>query len=284
MASVIDLFPRRPLRLRGDPRRTRKRVLLLAASLLLALPALYWGYQAADSFMLRADLKARGVRAAETIGAEGDCTSRRNRFSGEERPVDCWLNVTYRLRPEEGGEVRTAQAHLEGRAPIFTPTAIYDPQDPGRVMLEPEMERAMTWSELLGPVFLLLFPAIALLFFFATSRRGLAKAARNPDPVIVPVEKVIRQPGRLTIHTPASRAQGAPMPTPSASPRRPTAGAATRRRARRSAMGAGAEVAQGPALRARQPARLARPPRRRAQPAAERRPRLLRSSPASSLP
>ena len=209
MASVIDLFPRRPLRLRTDPKRTKRRILLLAATLLLALPALYWGYQSAHSFMLRADLTARGVRAAETMDAEGDCTSRRNRISGEERPIDCWFDVTYRLRPEEGGAVRTAPAHLEGRPPIFTPTAIYDPQDPDRVMLEPEMERAMTWSELLGPVFLLLFPAIALLFFFAASRRGLAKAARNPDPVIVPVEKVIRQPGRLIVHT---RAPGAPRP------------------------------------------------------------------------
>jgi hypothetical protein len=209
MASVIDLFPRRPLRLRTDPKRTNRRILLLAATLLLTLPALYWGYQSVHGAMLRADLKARGVRAAETMGAEGDCTSRRSRISGEETPIDCWLDVTYRLRPEEGGAVRTAPAHLEGSAPIFTPTAFYDPQDPDRVMLEPEMERAMTWSELLGPIFLLLFPAIALFFFFASSRRGLAKAARNPDPIIVPVEKVIRRPGKLVVHT---RLPGAPRP------------------------------------------------------------------------
>src|ERR1044071_10087468 len=142
--------------------------------------------------MLRADLKARGVRAAETMDAEGSCTSRRSRAGGSSSPIGCSLNVTYRLRPEEGGEVRTAPVHLEGSAPIFTPTAIYDPNDPGRVMLEPEMERAMTWSELLGPVFLLLLPAMTLLAFFATSRRGLALAVRNPDPIAVPVEKVIQ--------------------------------------------------------------------------------------------
>jgi hypothetical protein len=179
------------------------------AAALLALPAFYWGAQSAWSAMLRADLKARGVHAAETMDAEGDCTSRRSRISGEETPIDCWLNVTYRLRPEEGGAVMTAPAHLEGQAPIFTPTAIYDPQDAGRVMLEPEMERAMTWSELLGPIFLLLFPAGALLAFFATSRRGLARAARNPDPVIVPVETVIRQPRKTIIH---SRLPGAARP------------------------------------------------------------------------
>jgi hypothetical protein len=201
MASVIDLFPRRPLRLRTDPKRMKWRIIGFAASVLLALPALYWGSQAVNSAMLRADLKARGVRAAETMDAVGDCTSSRSRLSGSERAIGCWFDVTYRLRPEEGGEVRTAQAHLEGRAPIFTPTAIYDPRDPSRVMLEPEMERPMTWSELLGPLFLLLLPAFALLAFFATSRRGLAKAARNPDPVIVAVEKVIRQPGRTVIHT-----------------------------------------------------------------------------------
>jgi hypothetical protein len=209
MASIIDLFPRRPLGLRADPARTKRRILLLAASVLLALPALYWGYQSVHSAMLRTDLKARGVRAAETMDAEGNCTSRRSRYSGAETPIDCWLNVTYRLRPEEGGAVRTEPAHLEGRAPVFAPTAIYDPQDPGQVMLEPEMERPMTWSELLGPVFLLLLPAIALLFFFASSRRGLARAARNPDPVVVPVEKVIRQPAKLYLHT---RMPGAARP------------------------------------------------------------------------
>lgn len=209
MASVIELFPRRPLRLSPDPKRRNRRILGLLFSLLLALPALYWGNQAARSAMLRADLKARGVRAAETMDAEGDCTSRRSRVSGRESPIGCWFDVTYRLRPEEGGEVRTARAHLEGRAPIFTPTAIYDPQDPGRMMLEPEMERAMTWSELIGPIVLLLLPAMALLVFFATSRRGLAKAARNPEPVIVPVEKVIRHPRKLTVHT---RAPGAARP------------------------------------------------------------------------
>ena len=69
------------------------------------------------------------------------------------------------------------------------------------MMLEPEMERAMTWSEILGPVFLLLFPAIGLLVFLAVSRRGLARAARNPDPIVVAVEKAIRQPRRLILHT-----------------------------------------------------------------------------------
>ena len=64
----------------------------------------------------------------------------------------------------------------------------------------------MTWSETLGPVFLLLFPAILLVVFFATSRRGLAKAARNPDPVVALVEKVDRRSGKLIVR---SRVPGA---------------------------------------------------------------------------
>jgi len=210
MASVTEVFPRRPLRLASDPKRTRNRALLLALAALLALPSLYWGNQAWQSTSLRADLRARGVRAPETLGAKGDCTARRSRLSGSERPIGCWFTLSYRLRPEEGGAVREAQVHIEGRPSIFTPPAIYDPRDPGRVMLEPELERAMTWSELLGPLFLLLLPATALLVFFATSRRGLAKAAANPEPVIVPVEKAIRQPGKLYLHI---RAPGAARPT-----------------------------------------------------------------------
>jgi hypothetical protein len=210
MASVLELFPRRPLRLARDRRRTMKRALLLAVALLLALPSLYWGLQSWQSAQLRADLSARGVRAAETLGAKGDCTSRRSRLSGSERPIDCWFELSYRLRPEEGGALRQARVHHQGRAPIFTPAAIYDPRDPGRVMLEPEMARAMTWSEVLGPLFLLLLPAAALLVFFVTARRGLARAALNPEPVIVPIEKVIRQPGKLYLHT---RAAGAARPT-----------------------------------------------------------------------
>ena len=75
MASVIELFPRRRLRLVTDPARSRKRAILFVVSLLLALPALYWGYQSVNSAMLRADLKARGVRAAETLAHAGTVPS-----------------------------------------------------------------------------------------------------------------------------------------------------------------------------------------------------------------
>src|SRR6185295_19705492 len=98
MASVLEVFPRRPVGLARDRRRTGRRILLLVTTLLLALPSLYWGYQSWHSAALRADLRARGVRAAETLGAKGDCTSRRSRLSGTERPIDCEFDLSYRLR------------------------------------------------------------------------------------------------------------------------------------------------------------------------------------------
>jgi len=209
MASVLDAFPRRPLRLAPDRKRRTNRILLLVVAALLALPSLYWGNIGWQRARLQQDLRARGVRAAEVLNAEGDCYSRRSRVSGAERPIDCWLTLTYRLRKEEGGGVRTAPAHLDGPMPIFTPAAYYDPADPDRVMLQPEMERTLGWDEMLGPVLLLLIPATVLAIFFFTSRRGLAKSAREPRPVIVPIEKVIRQPGKMYVH---NRPAGAHRP------------------------------------------------------------------------
>jgi hypothetical protein len=132
--------------------------------------------------------------------------SRRSRISNASRPIDCWFTVSYRLRPEEGGGERKEEMHLEGASPIFTPPVIYDPQDPGRAMLEPEMQRDMSWSELIGPFALLLIPGTLLLVFFLTSRRGLARAAANPQPLVVAVERAERNQGRIFLHT---RAPGA---------------------------------------------------------------------------
>jgi len=209
MADIVNRFPRRPIRLAKDRKRATNRLLLLAAAALLALPGLYWGNIAWQRHQLQQDLRARGVPADEVLGAEGDCLSRRSRYSGAERPIDCWLTLTYRLRPEEGGGVKTAPAHLDGRMPIFTPPAYYDPADPDRVMLKPEMDRTLGWDETFGPLFLLVMPAIVLAIFFFTSRRGLAKAARDPKPAIVPIEKVVRQPGKIYVH---SRPPGAARP------------------------------------------------------------------------
>ncbi|HYJ53271.1 MAG TPA: hypothetical protein VEW04_08860 [Allosphingosinicella sp.] len=213
MASVVEAFPRRPIKLVRDPKRRNWRIVLLAVALLSALPALYWGSKAWTSSQLRADLRARGVQAAETMDADGECTSRRSRISNSARPIDCWFTVSYRLRPEEGGTERKTQMHLLGGSPIFTPPVFYDPQDPERAMLQPEMEREMTWSELIGPVALLLIPGMILLAFFFTARRGLAAAAAAPQPIVVAIDKAVRSPGRLFLHTIAPGASKAVVDT-----------------------------------------------------------------------
>lgn len=201
-SPVLDAFPRRPIVLISTPARRRGRIIGLILCLLLFGPSLYWGFKAWSGQALRADLRDHGVMAAETLDADGSCTSRRSRISGDETPISCDYTLTYRLRPEEGGELRQAQVHLDGASPIFTPSAIYDPADPGRVMLKPEMDREMTWSELLGPIFLLILPLLGLLIWWGTGRGGLAKAAANPNPVIAPIEKAVRQMpvNRLTLH------------------------------------------------------------------------------------
>jgi hypothetical protein len=201
-SPVLIAFPRRPIALVTTPARKRARIIGLIFCLLLFGPSLYWGYKAWSGQALRMDLRDHGVMAAETMDADGSCTSRRSRLSGTETPLSCDYTLTYRLRPEEGGAVRQAPVHLDGASPIFTPSAYYDPADPGRVMLKPEMDRDMTWSELLGPIFLLLLPAAGLAWWWGSARRGLAAAAANPDPVIAPVEKAIRQmpANRLILH------------------------------------------------------------------------------------
>lgn len=201
MSAAVDAFPRRPLRLASDPKRARNRLLLLLTALLLTGPSLYWGHDAWQSGQLRRDLRARGVEAVEVSDSEGDCTSRRNRLSATSEPIGCEVTLTYTLRPEEGGGQRTATLHLDGGMPIFTPAVVYDPTDPGRAMLKPEMDREMDWDELLGPILLLIIPGIVFLIWLLGGRRGLARAAASPDPVAVPIERVIRQPGKMYVHS-----------------------------------------------------------------------------------
>lgn len=208
-SPVLDAFPRRPIRLITTPQRRRGRVIGLIVCLLLFGPSLYWGVTRWNEASLRADLRERGVMAAETGDAEGTCTSRRGRLSGSETPRGCSFSLTYTLRPEEGGGERRADVYLSGRAPIFTPSAWYDPQDPSRVMLRPEIDRDPGFFEWASPFLLLILPLVGLLWWWFSSRAGLAKAAVNPEPLIAPIEKAIRQmpANRLTIHF---RPPGAP--------------------------------------------------------------------------
>lgn len=211
VAPVLDAFPRRPIALVTTPQRRRGRIIGLIFCLLLFGPSIYWGVVRWHEASLRADLRERGVLAASTGDAEGTCTARRGRISGSETPSGCDFTVTYTLRPEEGGGERTAQVHLDGRAPIFTPTAVYDPQDPSRVMLKPELDREPSWSQQAAPFLLLLLPLVGLLWWWGTGRRGLAAAAARPEPLIAPIEKAIRQmpANRLTVHF---RPEGAARP------------------------------------------------------------------------
>lgn len=201
MAGIVDIFPRRPIKLANVPGRAKRRIMLLVLAALLALPALYWGNKAWQSQSLRQDMRARGVEAASVSDSKGDCTSRRQRLSGSESPIGCEVTLTYELRPEEGGGTRTATLHLDGRMPIFTPRVYYDPANPDRAMLKPEVDRELSWSETIGPAFLLLLPAIALAFFFFGGRRGLAKAAADPKPLTVPIEKVMHHQNKLYVHS-----------------------------------------------------------------------------------
>ena len=202
VSPVLDAFPRRPIGLVTTPQRRRGRTIGLIVCLLLFGPSLYWGVVRWNEASLRTDLRERGVMAAATGDAEGTCTSRRGRLSGSETPSGCDFTVTYTLRPEEGGGERTGQVHLEGRAPIFTPAAYYDPRDPSRVMLKPELDRDPGWSQQATPFLLLLLPLAGLLWWWGTGRRGLAAAAARPDPLIAPIEKAVRQmpANRLTVH------------------------------------------------------------------------------------
>jgi hypothetical protein len=201
-SPVLDAFPRRPIGLVTTPGRKRGRIVGLIVCLLLFGPSLYWGVVRWNEASLRGDLRERGVMAAATGDADGTCTSRRGRISGDETPQGCDFTITYTLRPQEGGGARTGQVHLDGSAPIFTPTAYYDPRDPSRVMLKPEIDRDPGFSQWAAPFLLLLLPFGALLWWWLTGRGGLAKAAASPDPLIAPIEKAIRQmpANRLTVH------------------------------------------------------------------------------------
>lgn len=181
-SPILDAFPRRPIALATTPGRRRGRIIGLVICLLLFGPSLYWGLIRWQEASLRADLRERGVPAAATGDAEGTCTSRRARLSGNDTPQGCDFTISYTLRSEEGGGERQAKVHVAGRAPIFTPQAVYDPQDPSRVMLRPEMERDPGFSESSTPFFLLILPLMGFTWWWFTGRRGLAKAAASPDP------------------------------------------------------------------------------------------------------
>ena len=190
MANVLDAFPKRALKPVTAPGYARKRILGLFITVLLVLPSLYLFNKVASEASLRRDLRARGVEA-EILDSDGRCTSRRQ-ITGD-NPLGCNLEISYRTEKDHGGETLTADVWLDGSAPIFTPPAVYDPQDPSRVMLKPEVERDAEPDEFILALVLLALPAAGLLLWFATGQGRLAKAARQPRPMLVRIERVVGQ-------------------------------------------------------------------------------------------
>jgi len=189
-SRVVAAFPKRALKPATLPGHARKRLLGLLIVLLLALPSAYMFFKVQREGALRSDLRANGVETA-VLNSEGSCVSRRQ-ITGDE-PLGCNLTITYRTRPEHGGEERTARVRLDDAEPAFTPPAIYDPADPWRVMLKPDVERDAEPDEFVLAFVLLLLPAGALLLWFVAGNGRLARAGRSPNPVLVPIERVVPQ-------------------------------------------------------------------------------------------
>lgn len=200
---VLHAFPGRPLAVVRDAAHRRRRLLMLIGALLLFAPLIWFAATTLQTRALRADLGQRGV-AAEVLSAEGSCLSRRN-ITGD-TPSGCNLDVRYRVRPEHGGGEREASVYLPGAAPlVFAPPVLYDPQDPGRVMTEADVQRGDPFMNLAVPIFFFsVIPVIALLIWFATGDGALKAAAARPRPGIVPVERAVRDPksNRLDIWFP----------------------------------------------------------------------------------
>lgn len=206
---VIQAFPRRAIAVNAVPGEARRRLLMLIGALLLFLPIAWFTYSTVERVSLRADLRARGV-SAEVLNAQGNCLSQRT-ISGDS-PRGCNLDIRYAVRPEHGGGEREASVYLPGEAPlVFAPAVLYDPQDPGRVMTERDVQRDESIVNIAIPgVFLTLLPLLALLLWFATGKRAFRQAAAEPRPAVVPIERAVRRPDRLDVwfRRPDGKGQG----------------------------------------------------------------------------
>jgi hypothetical protein len=197
-AALLDAFPRRPLALDQSEQDKAAKTLRLGwiIVLLLFLPGLFWGWTLWQDQQLRTHLRANGVEA-EVVRAEGNCWSRRQ-ISGDE-PKGCNLDISYQVAPQHGGGVREADVWLDGRSPVLQPPALYDPDDPSRVMLKPEAERDLRWTEWIGAPIALLFPIGGLLLLLFGTKGGLEEALRNPRPVSLPIDRLVRRNNGLEV-------------------------------------------------------------------------------------
>ena len=233
--------------------RRRGRIIGLIFCLLLFGPSLYWGYQRWNE-RRPARRPARAWRhGRRDLDADGSCTSRRSRLSGSETPDRAaTMTLTYRLRPEEGGgEPPGAGASGRRLAQLFTPSRLLrSRRTHPRVMLKPEMDRDMTWSEsarpALAPAPAARLPALVV----ATGRRGPRQSGGQPDPVIAPIEKAIRQmPANRAHHPfPARRATRRSCDQLSGRAKSPCSSARPRTRRRVEQWLLAPALAQGPRL------------------------------------
>ena len=207
LEAIRQAFPTRPLGRPDTPGRRKARLWVPLLTLLAALPALYWTVTSWQVESLRRDLAARGVEA-EILDSQGTCYGVRGRITRETSTTGCDLTIRYRLRGEHGGEVRTAEVRSNGEQPLFAPPALYDPDDPSRVMLKPEVDAGISTQHVVITAILWLMPALVLLVGWALTRPGLARAARDPRPVLVPIVQAV-QVGHGQLHvkfeTPSGR-------------------------------------------------------------------------------
>ena len=186
-AAVLEAFPRRPINVVGAKTKAVRFRNGIIIFLLLCLPAAWLTNKLVRENDLRTDLAARGV-SVDTLSTEGECMSRRGVL--EDEPQGCWLDVTYQVRPEDGGGERTVNTYIRGAAPILPPDTVYDPENPDRMMLAPMVADSLSTSELFITGIAIVVPLAFLALWMLNLTRGLEAAARDPQPLFVPVGDV----------------------------------------------------------------------------------------------
>jgi hypothetical protein len=172
--------------------------LLLLLLILSFAPSLWFAGKELTESRLRRDLRTLGARA-DVVRADGECFSSRSRLTNTRRDRGCNLVLTYRAAEDKVDTVRTASVRLEGTPPYGVPGALYDPADPSRIMIDTEVSRDVSINDVAGPIVLLVFPVLLTVVFVVTSRKGIARAAQRPEPVLVPIARIVRRQGQLDV-------------------------------------------------------------------------------------